>query len=353
MPIIYVSDATGDNADDGSTEALAKLTIAGALAVASDGDIIAVKDDGIYLETVAPNNLNIKIVGYTGTFDLSDPASMSTQVVVDGESSRDYGYNPSGGCYIDLKNFRFINHVVNGVHLGNEGGFDNALRADNVSSNNNSGFGFAILGEANVFNHCSAEGNSLFGFVNANNYGSVFNYCKAIGNASSGFVNTTNDRACFMNYCVSHNNGDNGVYRIFSLVNCVIDGNATAFEIFNTGATALYIKNSQITNNSELIASASGNGIDAENCNFYNNTPAANTNLSDLAYFSDLNNLEEDPGYVDYGNDDFTVSNSNMKQRTVRGGANDEQTELAFIGVGVTEISSGIINNIIKSGGNM
>ncbi len=66
MALIFVSDATGNDGDDGLTEANAKLTLAGALAIAATEDVIAVKADGTYTfgsaAVVADDNL--RIVGY-------------------------------------------------------------------------------------------------------------------------------------------------------------------------------------------------------------------------------------------------------------------------------------------------
>lgn len=66
MANIFVSALTGDDGDNGSTEALAKATLVGALAIHSDGDVIWFKNDAI-LEVTATSNATtdgIDIVGY-------------------------------------------------------------------------------------------------------------------------------------------------------------------------------------------------------------------------------------------------------------------------------------------------
>jgi hypothetical protein len=72
---LYVSDATGDDADSGLTEALAKKTLAGALAIAIAGDFIWVKADGTYEFTSAAvvADDDVTIVGYLTTPHATDP----------------------------------------------------------------------------------------------------------------------------------------------------------------------------------------------------------------------------------------------------------------------------------------
>lgn len=339
MANVFVSKATGDNADDGLTEGLAKLTITAAITAASTGDNIVVKADGTYTETIDPDGKDINIIGYTGTFDLSDPASMAAQVVIDGENTRASGYKPTGGTYGDLINLKFINHTSHGVDLSSEGGFDNAIRCENVASNDNGGSGFYVEGNGNVFQNCEANGNTSHGFHMFANYGVTCSYCVANDNTGWGFYNGTSNRSYSMNHCISHNNTGGGVYRVHSVTNCVIDDNGTAIDNFNTGASAFLYKNTQITNNAEIFQSSSGNDFSAENCNFHGNTLSSGHDLSDLSNYSDYNNMAEDPDYEDDANDDFTVNNADMKQNTVRIGAGGSQTGIACIGVSCSAIS--------------
>lgn len=53
MATIFVSSVDGDNADDGSTWSLAKATVAGALAIASSGDVIKVSHVHAYTASAA------------------------------------------------------------------------------------------------------------------------------------------------------------------------------------------------------------------------------------------------------------------------------------------------------------
>jgi len=82
MTTFFVSDATGNDADDGLSEANAFLTIDKAMNTVAAGDKVFVKGDGTYsedavIDTVGTKTTPIVFEGYTTTTGDNGKATMS------------------------------------------------------------------------------------------------------------------------------------------------------------------------------------------------------------------------------------------------------------------------------------
>jgi hypothetical protein len=119
MATFYVSDATGDNADNGSTEALAWATIDYAMNNVSAGDKVWVKADGDYTETaditfLGTTSATIEFEGYTTT-----PGD-GGQATIDAESVRAAcigDHFATSAAYYVFRNFIFTNATASDVTL--------------------------------------------------------------------------------------------------------------------------------------------------------------------------------------------------------------------------------------------
>ena len=174
MSVFYVSQQNGDDSNNGTTVALAKATIAGGVAVMSDGDHTLNIGPGTYREVVTLGALDgtswtamMKIFGdptcefltsdNPGIVRITGCADGNERPLVNGSVISCWGRD-----YIHLKNFH-VDGSSNGrgILFGNTGNYTDPNRVENcVVSNCKWGFGYV----AELIN-CLAFGNSYGGFI--------------------------------------------------------------------------------------------------------------------------------------------------------------------------------------------
>lgn len=229
MATYYVSDATGNDADDGLSEGNAWATIDKAMNTVAAGDTVYVKADGVYLDTatidtVGTTSATITFEGYTTT-----PGD-SGQATIDVEGSFANCLNDtlaSVAVYHAFKNFIFTRGALITVDLSVED-----IIFKNCEFNNSAGDG-CNCGNRTFFENCLFDSNGGAGIDGTN---AVF----AIG---CRFTNNTTEGAeigagTFMFDCTFSGNGadaieclgGNGAFVI--ILGCTIDGTG---KITNTG----------------------------------------------------------------------------------------------------------------------
>jgi hypothetical protein len=149
MATYYVSDATGNDVDDGLSEGNAWATVDKAMNTVAAGDIVYVKADGDYTEsafidTAGSSSATITFEGYTST-----PGD-GGQATVDGESTRTLciADTITGSLHYVFKNFIFKRATVNNANMD---GSD--LIFKNCAFLNSTGDGYAG-GDRTFFENC-------------------------------------------------------------------------------------------------------------------------------------------------------------------------------------------------------
>lgn len=181
MATYYVSDATGDDADTGLTEALAWATIDKAMNTVAAGDTVYVKADGDYLETVTIDTVGtssgtITFEGYTTT-----PGD-GGQATVDAESTRASCLLDSLGAvsaFYVFKNLIFKRGTADNVLLSVR---DLLFKNCQFSNAADDGITFGLW---SFFENCLFDGNGADGADTPDNFG-FFVGCRFADNTGGG-----------------------------------------------------------------------------------------------------------------------------------------------------------------------
>jgi hypothetical protein len=229
MATYYVSDATGNDADDGLSELNAWKTIDKAMNTVAAGDKVWVKADGNYneqatIDTAGTSSAPIEFEGYTSTTGDGGQATIDAQstrgycIYTSSTSARYYIFknfifqnaiNENVGFQIvgtTFKNCRFYNSTGDGCASGSASMFENCLFDSNGS------VGADCTSGTVIFIGCRFENNTAEGIEHG---GSLWVFdCTFVGNGGDAIENV----------------GGNGQWMV--VLNCTIDGDG---KTTNTG----------------------------------------------------------------------------------------------------------------------
>lgn len=220
MATFYVDDATGDDLDDGSTEALAFKTLQKAMDTVAANDKVWAKNTNTYTEAVSITTAGgattpIVFEGYTSS--IGDGGVF----IIDGENTRANGLTNSASTTVRyvFKNLRVINHTAVGISLPTS----HNLVFKSCQADGNGGVGGVDVDNRCIFIDCTFNGNTGTG-VTAGDY-ATFIGCRSYDNSVHGF----NMESGFCVHCVTWSNASNnfyspGVLGPVVIVNCTGDG---------------------------------------------------------------------------------------------------------------------------------
>ncbi len=201
MATYFVSDATGDDADDGLSEANAFLTIDKAMNTVAAGDKVWVKADGTYTEdalidTVGTGTAHIIWEGYTTTPGDNGQVTMvaaSVSCIAKGTAAT----------------FAFIGYVFRNFKF--TGGSGDA-------------FG-AWSGNTWLFDNCEFSGAGAYGCGGGSANQMLFHNCVITGNTSGA---TNLEKWCFFIHCKIHGNSGTDGARCTNIIaiGCLVYDNA-------------------------------------------------------------------------------------------------------------------------------
>lgn len=221
MAEYFVDDATGNDADDGLSEANAFKTIDKSMNTVAAGDKVWVKNTNDYTETATIDTVGtgtswIVFEGYTSTTGDGGKAT------IDGGSSRTSGITTTlTTLYHRFENFILKNHTGNGFNTSS----GDVLLMVNCEFNNNGTRGLEA-DNAIVCVNCSATGNSGDGF--GSDRSPLCINCTAHNNTIDGFQ-TDADGGTWYN-CIASSNGAHNFHIRGStsgsaaVLNCTTDG---------------------------------------------------------------------------------------------------------------------------------
>lgn len=201
MTVYYCSDATGDDADDGLSEANAFLTIDKAMNTVAAGDKVWVKADGTYSEdalvdTVGTVNAFVVFEGYTTTIGDDGQATMAatTSCIAVGTATT------TSDWYYFFKNMKFTG--------GSAAAWSGGAGVDSC-----------------FFDNCEFSGSSTYGAQGDNKF--VFYNCIFFNNTSGG---TFFDSSVAFIHCIGHGNGVDGAFRASApvCIGCLAYNNTTS-----------------------------------------------------------------------------------------------------------------------------
>lgn len=229
MATYYVSDATGDNADTGLTEALAWATIDKAMNVVAAGDTVYVKADGVYVEiatidTVGTSSATITFEGYTTTPGDGGQATMDLGGTLANCLNDTLA---SVSAHYVFKNFIFMDTALANVELSVE---DVIFKSCEFKSAGGDG---CACGSRTIFENCLFDSNGAAG---VDGVGAVFAIgCRFSNNTTEGIETGA---AAFIFDCTFLGNGadaieclgGNGTF--VTVLRCTIDGTG---KVTNTG----------------------------------------------------------------------------------------------------------------------
>lgn len=225
MATYFVDKTTGNDADDGLSEANAWATIDKAMNTVAAGDKVWVKSGADYTETATIDTTGtqtapITFEGYTSTIGDGGRA------VINGGAARASGILDSiaagGRVYYVFKNFQITNHTSHGVNTDQLHIFFKNCKFDT-----NGGAGFN--GRHAMFEGCEFSDNTGDGAVITTTGAGVFAGCKFYRNAGDG-IDCQVSLVCA--FCEFFSNGDiairggaaNDAGGLMAIINCTIDG---------------------------------------------------------------------------------------------------------------------------------
>jgi hypothetical protein len=303
MATYYVSAASGSDTDDGSTEALAWLTIDHAMNTVVAGDHVYIKSDGNYNETATLDTVGtlaapIVFEGYASVTGDNGVA------VIDGQDTRANCLADSVGSttimHYVFKNLRLTQATGRGALLANR------IHFYRCKFDNNGTHG-ADLGNA-WFIQCEFSDNANDGANNLNT-GTVHFYagCRFYRNVNSGFTLSTGHAILFG--CEFFSNGSNGVVlgsaTSMFVVNCTFDGDSKDSIICLQTTTSngpILCLNNVIYDGITGIQNQTAQGV--ENYMSFNNL--INSNTTDYTNASTLEGeITSAPGFYNEGVNDY------------------------------------------------
>jgi hypothetical protein len=396
MAVIYVSDATGNDGNDGSTELLAKATIGGATAIANNDDIIAVKTDGTYnITSTITVTANVTIVFYNTL------APTNTKRGSDSDLSLGQLLYPSrgliqhdGGAYDAITfgaaatNIGLMNATVSGVPV-TEAVYDTSLASPTTATpsifidnchftgggqlaglvdvlaqvpvpiitnsmftgtwQNLDGKGFSGIIEGmvgGVVDRCFFKADDAEGYINSNL--TVTTEPMAAGMTITNNIFTMSATAAFNKEMIRTSHGIVLFNNTFYQPSGATLGNGVNGSNAAVGGGSGIDRMMSVTNNIFQSAASGANRMEAllldaeiwqSNYNCLFNTDNSNYTLSPT-------DIEEDPQFADPVNDDFTVQNKNLLQGGVPdyNGNNSQIGGIAVPVVNNNELNEGDIN---------
>lgn len=312
MATYFVSAATGNDADDGLSEANAWLTIDKAMNTVVGGDKVWVKGDGTYgetatIDTAGTRSNPITFEGYTST------TGDGGQATINGGATRASGILDSTVAgtrlYYVFKNFTITNHTSHGVNTdGNHLVWKNCLFNSNGTT---SGSGYN--GRQSMFEGCQFSDNSLDGATIGNTGVAVFVGCKFYRNTTDG-IDSGVGTLCVG--CEFFSNGGNAIAGgaaadaggFLGVINCTIDGDGDDTTIGVSANTAF--DNELVVINTIVYDCATG--LQADHGAFENHISRANlVNANATAYtnFSTpTGEVTSAPSFTNEGANDYTLA---------------------------------------------
>ena len=229
MSTYYVSAASGNNVNAGTSEGAAWSTLTKAMSGVVAGDTVYVKNDGNYNETATisiagTTTAPISFIGYTST------TGDNGQAIIDAQSSR--ANCIAGGVtnriFYVFKNFILASGTGDGVVLGTTG---LSTFWKNCNFHNNAGDGFQ--GGQVLFEKCKFDNNSGHG-LNWDRGNILCIGCRFFSNGSDGFreTNSTAGEACILLFCEFFSNNTSAISitaandTMTVVVGCTIDGDS-------------------------------------------------------------------------------------------------------------------------------
>ncbi|MBI3987618.1 MAG: VCBS repeat-containing protein, partial [Lentisphaerae bacterium] len=347
----YYVSPSGNDANNGTSWALAKLTINAGVGVATNGDTVLVANGAYLLTATIAINQSITLKSVNGaqftTIDGGDAVqcvSIVTNAVLDGFTVTNgysisiFGFGVGGG--VDIDGGMVQNCTISGNTANYGGGgvriIAGTLQNCTISGNTapHSG-GVLCLAEGTVQN-CMISGNTAGGDgggVDCANGGTVKN-CIIIGNTAGGsgggvYINGGDTRPGTVESCTICGNtavwdGGGAYFKLGgTIVNCIIYFNNTDW--FNSGGTANYNCSptaipgtGNITNDPGFVANGSGYGASHIPGDYHltASSPCRNTGLNqdwmtnamDLDGFDRINENIVDRGAYEYRSDGSSLS---------------------------------------------
>ena len=352
----YVDAATGNDADDGLSEANAWLTVQKAADTVAAGEICYIKA-GSYAEQVdfdtqaGAQATPITFIGYTST-------------ITDGGKATITGSGSRASCivctttadYVIFRNIIFtapttqcvLGPAANGVMLGWE--FDNCEFTKGSATPANSIVGassYAAWTTITVI-RCVFSGFSSHGILPPSSVSSAIIDCKIIDNGGNG-IQTRPYQPCLIKGCIIAGNTGDGILtptnsnNVFILNNTIQGNSGDGIEITATGtAGTCIVAGNVITDHSGAGDTGFKHGTQAANVNifsdyncYYNNTThrsgAGATGLHDVT-------LTGDP-FTNAGSDNWTLNNTAGAGASVRAayGPTFDATNIGYLDGGAVQ----------------
>lgn len=293
MATYYVSTATGNNGDDGLSEANAWATIDHAMNTVVAGDFVYVKNDGAYTETATIDTNGTGLLPITFEGYASTPGD-GGQVSINGGASRASGIVDSlaaGARYYIFKNFTITNHTSHGVNTDGTHLFWKNCRFN--SNGTTSGHGYN--GAQAMFESCQFNNNTLNGADINTTGAAVFVGCKFHNNVSDG-IDAEVGVVCYC--CEFFGNGDEGIDAgkandaggLLAVFNCTFDGD---------GDDGLNAVRANATTNRAILA--------VVNCILYDTQTGVTGNFPVSEPYIGLNNLVNSNSVAAYAGFDTTA----------------------------------------------
>jgi hypothetical protein len=303
----YVDAVDGNDANDGLSEGSGNAwqTLGQAESVIAPGDIVYVKGNAVYAETLtlSVNGLNTAPVYYVGYTTTPGDNGIAT-------------INPPSGTGITsnftVKNFRFwFNFRITDATIGYDDstGDQNCMvncEVDNCSSHGvNADNGW-------VFWKCSFHDNGGDGVTS--DVGTIFYQCIGYNNVGDNFQALSPQCIDTIGYNLTagtkHLNVDGSGNQGYMAIQNTIDGDSS---VGNAGislsvSNPIIVANNILTNCVTGIDRIVGSGDElalVEYNSFYNNTTDVDANLTDRG-----NNQTTDPLFTDQASRDYTITSS-------------------------------------------
>jgi hypothetical protein len=222
MSIYYVSAASGSDTDDGSTEALAWLTIDHAMNTVVAGDHVYVKNDGNYneLATIDTTGTVAAPIVFEGYASVTGDNGVAT---IHGQSSRANGVTTTltagtNTNYV-FKNIRITGHTGTGFLAATDN-----LQFIRCKFDTNGSSGCSCRSSTHI--QCEYSNNTLDGSISTGSSTLYYAGCRFYRNGRHGVNQATGNLYLFA--CEFFSNVTNNILfangTLLTVINCTIDG---------------------------------------------------------------------------------------------------------------------------------
>ncbi len=306
MADLYVDGDNGSDANDGSTESLAKATISAAVSAAADNDRVLIQNNGstVYNEAVTWSDKGLTLEGYGST------VGDQTRAVLDGSNTLANGIdftNTTSTYTLRFQNLEIRHYTDDGIEINRTGGGNNSTALfDNLHIHDCTGDGiwFNTLfanSRPTTFTRCRIE--RCANGVTHDNAKFFIALCQILDNSATGVNIDSSTALAAMAYCTVAKNSIN-LNGNFLLTNVTLDAADGSDNLITRSDSFSVAVSTGFTN-------AAAYGIDPANtdrlsvfgCGFFANTTAA---IDGTPLIETGSVTGSDPQYADAANFDFT-----------------------------------------------